>query len=410
MPSTIKQQPKKFTKNRLQSSLPYYFDMEEPLMMETNRMRSASPLCFDWPEAADDILNDVFLDRGDNMNRSRGNLEFPDGSSADLLHPGPGCSSGIDTTLDDKETGDVTSKARTVTSKKRSLSKSDAVSAGRRKKKPKGMPKRPLSAYNLYFQSERAAVQARAEKEDDSKKLGFEGLGKVIGKQWRELSDEDRKKYEKLAEKDSVRYRNEMEIYKQEKSRKIAEDEQEKFSLSMGGQRSNEIIYGRSLLNNSPQQEEKVYGPFSARPQDEGNLLQPQYLPAIFPRAKSPFDGLAAPPAQRPQQILSFPPPPPESYASDGNNLLLPPGMEIILADRNGKDRKYCVEYKCYSMSREEAHNYIESVTGAVPTQPSAAADSAASATSNSNSNTERASQFGGPWENGLPCGQQEYV
>jgi hypothetical protein len=380
--------------------------MEEPLVIQTNRMRSASPLCFDWPETTDDILNDVFLDRGDYMKRSRGNLEFPDGSSADLLHPGAASSSGIDTALYEKEMEDIPSKARTVTSKKRSFSKSDAVTTGRRKKKPKGMPKRPLSAYNLYFQSERTAVQARAEKEDNSKKLGFEGLGKVIGKQWRELSDEDRKKYEKLAEKDSVRYRKEMEIYNQEKSRKIVKDEEEKFLSSMGGQRTNEITYGRSLLDNSPQQEEKAHGSFSARPQDEGNLLQPQYLPAIFPGPKSPYDGLVAPPARRPQSILSYPPPPPERHASDGNNLLLPPGMEIILSDRNGKDRKYCVEYKCYSMSREEAHNYIESVTRAVPAQPSAAADSAASGTSS----TERASQFGGPWDNGLPNFQEESV
>jgi hypothetical protein len=381
--------------------------MEEPLMMQTNRMRSTSPLCFDWPEPTDDILNDVFLDRGDNMKRSRGNLEFPDGSSADLLQTGAGSSSGIYTALDEKEIEDTPSKARTATSKKRSLSKSDAVTTGRRKKKPKGMPKRPLSAYNLFFQSERAAVQARAEKEDDSKKLGFEGLGKVIGKHWRELSDEDRIKYEKLAEKDSVRYRKEMEIYNQEKSRKIVKDEQEKFLSSMGGQRTSETPYGRSLLDNSPQQEERVHGSFSAaRPQDEGNLLQPQYLPAIFAGLKSPFGGLVAPPAQRPQQIVSFPPPPPERHASDGNNVLLPPGMEIILSDRNGKDRKYCVEYKCYSMSREEAHNYIESVTRGVPAQPSAAADSAASATGSS----ERASQFGEPWENGSACIQQEYV
>ena len=64
------------------------------------------------------------------------------------------------------------------------------------------------------------------------------------------------------------------------------------------------------------------------------------------------------------QQTPSFPPPPPRKPPIDSNKMLLPPGMEIILSDNDGKERKYCVEYKCYSMPREEAHQFIQSITG----------------------------------------------
>jgi hypothetical protein len=39
--------------------------------------------------------------------------------------------------------------------------------------------------------------------------------------------------------------------------------------------------------------------------------------------------------------------------------------MEIVLSDRTGQDRKYRVEYACYSMTQDEARKYIDSVSGA---------------------------------------------
>jgi hypothetical protein len=66
---------------------------------------------------------------------------------------------------------------------------------------------------------------------------------------------------------------------------------------------------------------------------------------------------------------ISFPQPPWGSTNVDpstipSNQFPIPPGMEVVLPDhRNaGTKRKYRVEYKCYSMTQEQAHGYIESL------------------------------------------------
>lgn len=101
------------------------------------------------------------------------------------------------------------------------------VPFSRRKKKPPGMPKRPLSAYNLYFQAERAKILARQnESGHHGPRIGFEGLGKIIGKQWRDLRQAEKRKYDKLAETDSERYRKEMETYNEMKKKRYLEEDE----------------------------------------------------------------------------------------------------------------------------------------------------------------------------------------
>jgi len=77
----------------------------------------------------------------------------------------------------------------------------------RRKKKPKGMPKRPLSSYNWFFRHERKRTSEEKEKNGGESKLSFEDMGKLVGKRWKSLSDEERKCYEEMAEQDTIRYR-----------------------------------------------------------------------------------------------------------------------------------------------------------------------------------------------------------
>mmetsp|Transcript_26442 Transcript_26442/g.55491 ORF Transcript_26442/g.55491 Transcript_26442/m.55491 type:complete len:571 (+) Transcript_26442:337-2049(+) len=139
----------------------------------------------------------------------------------------------------------------------------DAAGKGKKapKKKVKGKPKRPLSAYNLFFKEERERIlksipgsdqkrmtrgskggngerksedngdyqddnchETRGDAKDfDQKdkngkkiphgKIGFENLAKLIGKRWQDLEPEKVAKYKKLADKDMRRYKEEMEIF-----------------------------------------------------------------------------------------------------------------------------------------------------------------------------------------------------
>jgi hypothetical protein len=136
-----------------------------------------------------------------------------------------------------------------------------------RPKKPKNKPKRPLSAYNIFFKDARAKILAEipdkkgdeddeedeeskkeeesgsdadkgikkegdgeegGEKKDNGKKapgkkrkrvphgkIGFESLAKIVGQRWKELPPDELEVYKKLAEADMKRYRKEMEAYVQ---------------------------------------------------------------------------------------------------------------------------------------------------------------------------------------------------
>ena len=100
----------------------------------------------------------------------------------------------------------------------------------RRAKKPDDMPRRPLSAYNIFFQNQRRMIVngdvsvpsltlpiPRAPRATGCRKrlhrkmhgkIGFVDLAKTIGKRWRSLSDEEKKPYLKLAGKNYFTFLN----------------------------------------------------------------------------------------------------------------------------------------------------------------------------------------------------------
>jgi hypothetical protein len=143
-----------------------------------------------------------------------------------------------------------------------------------RPKKPKNKPKRPLSAYNIFFKDERHNIlsnipdkaeddEDEEDKDDDDEKdeegrdeekktknvkeepgeeggegvakeggekkktsrkkrkrvphgkIGFESLAKIVGQRWKELPQDELDVYKKRAEEDMKRYRKEMEAYVQ---------------------------------------------------------------------------------------------------------------------------------------------------------------------------------------------------
>lgn len=92
--------------------------------------------------------------------------------------------------------------------------RTSAPSGKRRQGKPAAddRPKRPLSAYNLFFRDQKELLTAEQKKKGGPSDL-FESMAKTIGKRWQAISPEEYEAYTAQADADSARYREEMELY-----------------------------------------------------------------------------------------------------------------------------------------------------------------------------------------------------
>ena len=112
-------------------------------------------------------------------------------------------------------------------------------------KRPKDKPTRPLSAYNFFFQSERALMlgtDAPSDEEEAIKKrvhckthgkIGFAEMARMIGGKWKALEHEKKKVFEQQAKKEKDCYATKLAIWKEGQQDK-SDDESSKGGSSQG--------------------------------------------------------------------------------------------------------------------------------------------------------------------------------
>tara|TARA_B100001029_G_C15034367_1_gene439144 strand:+ start:250 stop:663 length:414 start_codon:yes stop_codon:yes gene_type:complete len=82
-----------------------------------------------------------------------------------------------------------------------------------KKQKNPFLPKKAKSSYFVYCDIYRPQLIQKFKEKHPNKKVNIGEIAKVLGAQWKKLKN--RSKYEKMAEKDKIRYEEEMQKYKE---------------------------------------------------------------------------------------------------------------------------------------------------------------------------------------------------
>jgi hypothetical protein len=127
-------------------------------------------------------------------------------------------------------------------------------------KKPKDMPKRPLSAYNLFFAEERRQLLHGGDTDfgvgdsvsgsslidgHSNKNLGFAGLARSVATKWKTLNPAMKAPYEELARREKARYNSQIKKYNDQRLRtqtKGSRPSSPASSISTGRQLSHESL------------------------------------------------------------------------------------------------------------------------------------------------------------------------
>lgn len=118
-------------------------------------------------------------------------------------------------------------------------------------------PKRPLSAYNMFFRDQREILLKTlpaAQRKNNSRghgKIGFQDLAKVIGAKWREVDPEVKGSYEKIAAEGRKTYLENMKEWKDQRKKNGLPTTRPKKKGSNKGPSPSRTHQGASLIRNS---------------------------------------------------------------------------------------------------------------------------------------------------------------
>lgn len=255
------------------------------------------------------------------------------------------------------------------------------------------MPKRSLSAYNIFFQKQRLRIFE--ESSLSGERIGFQKLGKTIGERWRNLRSKERREYERIAEKDIARYRKEMDAYEEARRKRIssystisptntnsaaethlvdadADARRSPLAKSVleGGNVSPRGVeecpiaivtprHGQHTNNHHPSagHQQQHWGSNGLYQQSRSGSFcapSPDHPPRHFVNWQN------ATPCSPHRRSFAPPPPPPHPSVAIGSQASIPDGTEVFFPDETGRERKYRVHYNCCRMTREQANEYIE--------------------------------------------------
>lgn len=107
--------------------------------------------------------------------------------------------------MEEPEATEEAPKIKGALQKQQKVEKDEA--RPRRRAKDPEQPKRGTTAYIAFAASRRPALN------DVEPKLSFTEIAKVLGEEWRKLSDEEKAPFEKIASDDKLRYAEEKEAY-----------------------------------------------------------------------------------------------------------------------------------------------------------------------------------------------------
>ena len=250
-----------------------------------------------------------------------------------------------------------------------------------KKEKVQRAPKRPLSAYNLFFKAWRAKLLA------DHGSVGFADLGRQVGRKWKALTPKERECFDVLARRDSRRYRREMDAFRQARRHlpcpSVAARERVSSmtpDMRTPSHASRRVSSTASLASSTSNETNSVCS-LKRNPSFEGMYMdlgcrllailpeirlkiRPFLLPTDDtkePKECVPNKGACVTPTIESTAASAHGPVPLpviQEHASTAD-LPIPPGSIVTLPDQYGYPRRFRVNYQVYQMPMTQAQSYV---------------------------------------------------